>query len=1094
MTKHTVIIDCSSILTACLRAGVAENAYQVEFGGKTQRINPADYGVRNALNSITSMMEFLGVTPYDLVFVVEGSDGARLRRSIYPGYKNRPPKPPEWDMELASMLATLEGCFRRLGSTFVTQDGVEADDVVSYLAKNLTGQRTVWMNDGDGHTLIGPEVHHFYKGQLITRAEFNPYGPFDVRFIPLYKALVGDDSDTVKGCPGFGQVAWEKLLTLLDDDGLEGLAGYIERRQLELLEEDVQYFKPFRKIIDNATEIYQSWRVVNLMPERVNTPRAPLTWRPGICLNFDRPVHLDDRLKAHAQQRWLVTSENFDKILSSESLFQSIATGRQPALDVETSTNEDSDDWLRSVNSQDEDDAPKGVDVMSSELTGLGLTYGPNANRTLYFSIGHLTDKNITPEQLFQFLDRVLQVNPNTRFTVHNSGFELPVLFNNLMQFTLGNPRWQRGFLPGVDDSMFMASYVDENVRLGLKDQAARLLDYQQETYDEVIARSEKAQRGEHAKMRDLTPEQVFSYGTDDTIVTAALATHYGRIMTLENTSSVYKRVEMGAAYLCAYGYVRGTAFSLEEMAAQERADAKRWDDAWTVLRDYLVSVKWDGVEMPTFDMASAADIKAAYFFATGTELDTRVRTPAKLFDLIEQAGQGTLAEFMRSGNAAALHKYLRTFHTGDPKINLNSPKQISKLLYETMALPIRSRNKPTPDMRKAGIHEGAPSTDALAIASALFYDAEERPELVPVINAIHTLRSVETLRKMYYRPYRHLRHPKTGRIHGNYGQCMTVTRRFAPSKPNLAQLPKDKGAFRRCFRPHRKGAVIVSLDFNAQELRVIADQSKDPLMLSCYVGPLAERKDLHHLTGLGIAIQKLKQEISYEEFAAALDDESDPMHKAYKGFRKKAKTVNFSTEYGAEEDTLAGTLMVPPEEARLYIDTKHATYARSETWKKDELIPEARRVGYSRTLMGGRRHLAEAYRGKSWEARRGDRQAVNYRIQGSCAEMTKQVMGAIWCSDILDRFDVAFFAPIHDELVFSVMLDELCDVVPLIHQHMVMPYADMEVPMESSVGIGLNFLDLIEIGIHPTPELLDKTARTLRERDPKWFEELELV
>lgn len=1094
MNKHTVIIDASSVLTACLRAGVANDAYEVEFEGKVHRINPAGYGVRNALNSIISTMQFLGVNPYDLIFVVEGIDGARSRRMIYPGYKNRPPKPPQWDQELAAMLTTLESCFRSLGSTFVTQDGVEADDVVAYLAKNLEGQITVWMNDGDGHTLIDERVSHFYKSQLITDPEFNPYGAFHVRHIPLYKSLVGDDSDTVKGCPGFGKVTWEKMLTVLDDEGLDGLVGYMKRRQLHLLEEDVQYFSPFRKIIDHATEVYQSWAVVNLMPEMVNTPRRPLQWRPGMCIPFDRKIHLDEVLKQYAQRRWLVTSDNIDSILANDELFRSIVSGRQPALDVETSTDEASDDWLRAVNSQDEEDAPKGVDVISSTLTGLGLTYGPNSNRTLYFSIDHKTDKNITIEQMFRFLDRILQERPDTRFTVHNSSFELAVLFTNLSTYTLGNPRWRRGFLPGVDDSMFLASYVNENTSLGLKPQASALLGYEQETYDEVIARSEKAQRGEHAKMRDLTPEQVFSYGTDDTIVTAALATHFVRVMAIERTLSVYKRVEMGAAYLCAYGYVRGTAFSLEEMAKQEREDAKRWDAAWEILRDYLVSVKWDGVEMPQFDMTSAADIKQAYTFATGKELETRVRTPEKLFTLIEEAGHGTLAEFMRSGNAKALDNYLRTFHNGEPRINLNSSKQMSRLLYEVMKLPVRSRNKPTPDMRKAGIHEGSPSTDALAIASALFYDAEEFAHLVPVINAIHTLRSVETLRKLYYRPYRHLRHPKTGKIHGNYGQCLTVTRRFAPSKPNLAQLPKEKGAFRRCFRPHRKGAVIVSLDFNAQELRVIADQSGDPLMLSCYTGPLAERKDLHHLTGLGIAIQKLKREISYAEFAAVLDDEGHPDHKVYKGYRKKAKTVNFSTEYGAEEDTLAGTLMVPPAEARLYIDTKHETYARSESWKKDELIPEARRVGYSRTLMGGRRHLAAAYAGKPYEARKGDRQAVNYRIQGSCAEMTKQVMGAIWESDILDRFDVAFFAPVHDELVFSVMLNELCDVVPLIHQHMVMQYADMYVPMESSVGIGLNYFDLVEIGTNPTRTLLEQTAATLRDRDPKWFEELELV
>jgi DNA polymerase-1 len=427
------------------------------------------------------------------------------------------------------------------------------------------------------------------------------------------------------------------------------------------------------------------------------------------------------------------------------------------------------------------------------------------------------------------------------------------------------------------------------------------------------------------------------------------------------------------------------------------------------------------------------------------------------------------------------VENYARKFFKGEPQMNVDSPKQMQKLLYETMALPIRVRNKPTAADKAAHGRsaEGSPKSDALAIASAKFYDAETHAQAVEVLDQLHTMRAVATRRKMFYKPYRSLRHWQTGMIHGSFGQCMTVTRRFAPARPNLAQLPKTKGDFRTCFVPHHKDAVIVSPDFKAQELRVIADSSGDEVMTACYIGE--NLRDLHHLTGVSIAQKKLDPEITYEWFAAVLEDSDHPMFKAIKALRAKAKTTNFASEYGAQADKMAQTLMVSVEEAQSYLDAKHSTFWQAESWKQDKVIPAAKKRGYALTRLGGRRHLTEAFESEDWGIRaRAERQAVNFEIQGSCAEMTKLAMGRIWKAGLLVRYDAQFFAPIHDELVFSVSREDCVAFTQELHALMTQRYADMTIPIESSIGIGRNFKELIEIGDTPSREAITTALREL--------------
>lgn len=1091
MRKRTrIVYDLSSVAKRCYFAGQdKEFGFKVVFEEKDVHVNGWQYGFENFLNSVSATLRDHEATPIDIIFIREGKDGSQLRRNIFAGYKQRKDRPAEQLEQYSLMETKIVEFFKRLGSVFVKLDGREADDVFAYLMKNLTGPRVGVADDGDMLILAQlPDVKIRYQSKVIDPNE-NPMGPWPLEFNRIYKALVGDKSDTLPGAHGFGEKTFIDLFCAADVEGMQQLEDVILKADWKSIEADAQSFKPLKLLLEHKDVVRRCYQCVQFFDEEIGSPGKELQWDAGIVLEKPEGEPEDERFDHWYQTRTLITSGNFPQLMAS-GLWARVRKSPWVTLDLETATPPESDEWLAQVNDpdyvedlevDDEDEDPQastakkrsgGVDVLASKIASMGVTLGENTEHTLYLTVNHKTDRNITMHQLYQFLARLIREDVEIRFPVHSAAFELPVWFMNLVEWTDEDEAFDHGFMPRIDDTFFMASYVNENVPLGLKDQAKMVLDYDQVTYEEVT---------KGRKMDQLTPQEAFAYGTDDTIVTSALRNYYEIVMQLERTFDLYREVEIDAAYLSAAGYITGINFSREEMRRQERADDKLYDAAWSKFKAYLVEKEWDGVKLPAVTLEPKS-MKEIYKIVTGADLECRARTPSKITAAMrENDDAGTLADLYddairkADGNMEHVRKYAERFHKGEPQINMDSSVQVSRLLYETMKLPVRARNRPTKAQKAAEGRSavGTAKTDALAIASAKFYDSEEFPVEVEMLDSIHTMRAVGTRRKMYYRPYRSLPHWQTGRVHGSAGQCRTVTRRFAPNKPNTAQWPKEeKGEFRACIKPHHPDAAIVSLDFKAQELRVIADTSGDEAMTSCFVGD--NLRDMHHMTGVSIALRKFKdkvdQEITYEWFAAVIDDENHPMHKQMKSTRKRAKTTNFATEYGAMAPKLAATLMVPEEEAQSYLDAKLGTFWRAEEWKKEEVIPTAKRRGYSLTRLGGRRHLATSFASSEWWIRsKAERQAVNFEIQGSCAEMTKLAMGRIWRAGLLIRYDACFYGVVHDELVFSCARGDIVAFTKELHALMTVRYADMTIPIESSIGIGHDFLHLIEIGEVPS-------------------------
>jgi DNA polymerase I-like protein with 3'-5' exonuclease and polymerase domains len=269
-------------------------------------------------------------------------------------------------------------------------------------------------------------------------------------------------------------------------------------------------------------------------------------------------------------------------------------------------------------------------------------------------------------------------------------------------------------------------------------------------------------------------------------------------------------------------------------------------------------------------------------------------------------------------------------------------------------------------------------------------------------------------------------------------------------------------------------------MDFDSQEMVLIAEQSQDPNMLSCFMGE--NRKSPHSITGLGILLAEHGGGWSYETYVAALESKSHPQHKLVKDSRTLGKKVNFTAEYLAMAPKVAATLMVPEEKAQMFLDAREAMYPVASAWKEG-IIDEVKSRGVVRTMLGAVRHLGDALmNGTSFEKSKAERQAVNFKVQGPAGEQTKLAEGRMWKTNLFYDFDAVCYGPIHDEVVASVLIKDLHEFLPRMHACMVAPYATMKLEVVSTISFGPNFYRQTEIGPKPTREAIDKGLQEMYE------------
>lgn len=360
--------------------------------------------------------------------------------------------------------------------------------------------------------------------------------------------------------------------------------------------------------------------------------------------------------------------------------------------------------------------------------------------------------------------------------------------------------------------------------------------------------------------------------------------------------------------------------------------------------------------------------------------------------------------------------------------INLASPKQVGKLLYQDLALP----------------RPPYATSDSASDKESLYWNIDLHPAVAKILE----YRKYETRNKLYYKPYPFLINPTSGNIHSQLRQTVAVTGRFSSSGPNLQQLAKrgDGAEVRELFVPPPGYDHVLSCDMSQVELVIAGHRSNSKVLLEAY-GPV--RGDVH--TATCMAIFNITAE----------------MAKANKTYRSAGKTTNFTLIYGGAAKRvyrqikldLAKMGMSCPfslRDVEQMIMAYFRLYPEIRQMHKND-VAYAQQNGYVKSLFGRRYYLPEIHSREGWKRAEAERQASNYPIQGTCSELLKKAIINIY-NERIPLEDAVMWASIHDENAFFVRDGALKDVAYTVHKHMAHTPKGLRTYMESEVTVGPNF------------------------------------
>ncbi|MFA6926951.1 MAG: DNA polymerase [Bacteroidales bacterium] len=1024
--KPRLVIDASSIMTACAYVRHAEDELAMTFEGRQYFIqNPEDIYM-TFRGSLLRTLDVLGLSPANIIFVKDPIESRANRIKIYPEYKaHREPRPPQWYASYNETMARAEQLIKDYGGIVATpREGFEADDLVAEIS-NRFRNTIIWTRDRDLQCLDGDI---YIEGELNPR---HPSGLTDPLHIKVWKTLVeGDKSDNVPSVKGFGQKRFEQLIEMYGAEGLEEIASMLDNDQLHELNADE--LPCLQLILDDMETAYTAWALFKFQ----HVPAYKVKWEGGVQRRIYEPG-----FEKWWPKRVLVTDASIEHL--ADEILEALQSAEHVALDIETDTPPQSKEWLAKNGEK--------IDIFGSELAGCGLTAG---TKSFYFPIRHKDTDNVEIEDLKIVIGWIPRETP---ILCHRAGgFELPVLYREFGE----DPEFgEHGFLPNVHDTKIAANYVDELAPTGLKSLSKRWLKYHQISYEDTVK--------DRSGMFEVTGSEVLDYGLDDTICTDALWNLYTAIMEYEQTIDIFVEVEQACQYTCALAMHRGVPCDLDKLNELADRDRKEYEEHQVKFRKFLMELEWEsrslneekeivttehrwpGAFFDPLTEVSPVQIKRMYQDLYGEQLKTNVRLPEKLAEFFTEE---PLADAVRSADLDRINFEYEARWVPNPKFNEGSPQDCSALMYDALNFPVRIRNKQTPKMKKEG-RQGTPSTDEDAIKNAIAFG-----DVGPHEAAFRTLLELKKIRtrfSLFYEKYPVLMHWKDGLLHHQLRQSSTTTRRFSHGGPNLAQLPKKKGKEMRSIIAAPADYVLCTQDIDGQELKLQAWDSQDENFLSCYIGE--NRKNLHSLTGFGI-IQQQKRPLwrTYEEFQAAVDAGDQKAGNV----RHQGKETNFSTSYLCRAKKLGQMLCVSEEKAQEFMDAKAAAFPGLMPYI-EKYIAECQKRKYSLTFLGGRRHLHVLFSiPDQFENEKAGRYAWSFRIQGSAAEQTKLIMAALWKSGVYQQYRCYPVTSVHDEVVHLIHRDDVDVVVPILNECVCRSYDGMDIPTESTPEIGPNFAD----------------------------------
>ena len=346
---------------------------------------------------------------------------------------------------------------------------------------------------------------------------------------------------------------------------------------------------------------------------------------------------------------------------------------------------------------------------------------------------------------------------------------------------------------------------------------------------------------------------------------------------------------------------------------------------------------------------------------------------------------------------------------------NLNSPKQLAELLYDTLGLVTYNNKKR--------------STSSEFLLE--LYDVH------PVVPAILRYRKVSKFLTTYVEPYAEFINSKDAIVHTIFNQTQTATGRLSSSKPNLQNIPvkDDEGkALRKMFVSRFEDGCLVSADYSQIELRLVANNSGDENLIDAFRNNI----DVHSLT-------------ASEIFDVPIQEVTDKM-------RRTAKATNFGIIYGISEFGLSQNINTSRKEAKLYIDKYFEKYPKIKNYMEKN-VALAKKTGYSYSLFGRRRKIVELLSSNYQTRLFGERIAMNMPLQGTASDIIKMAMIKVHkCLE--DRnMKSKLIMQVHDELIVDCVREEVEEVCRMLRDNME-NVASLDVPLLVDVSSGKTWFD----------------------------------
>lgn len=371
------------------------------------------------------------------------------------------------------------------------------------------------------------------------------------------------------------------------------------------------------------------------------------------------------------------------------------------------------------------------------------------------------------------------------------------------------------------------------------------------------------------------------------------------------------------------------------------------------------------------------------------------------------------LKEYKELSNKNINELTAKIYQTSGVEFNINSPKQLGALLFETLGLPTAKKTK-------TGY-----STDE-AVLNGLINEHEVIPLLLQY-------REAYKLQSTYIEPLLELASKSDdNRIHTSFLHTGTATGRLSSKNPNLQNIPTKSDStiqIRKAFIP-KDGYKLVAVDYSQIELRLLAHFSQDKALVEAFENDL----DIHYQT----AVKIFGEENAKEK-------------------RGIAKSINFGLLYGMGSKKLGETLGIPSKEAKQYIDSYFEAFKSVKDYLKS-IEDFAHINGYVKTLLN-RKRLFDFNSANAMMKAAYLREAVNTLFQGSAADLIKLAMINIY-QKYKDNENIKLLLQIHDELVFEVK-DEFVEEITFSIKNIMENIYKLNVPLKVSLSVGSSWKDL---------------------------------